>query len=129
LRKAAGRELLCGLLVRRRTHRALVRLSGDVFLAKHFFACYALNVVEFLSAEEQDVDRSRYLTRTRRLSRAPDRVHGEPARPRTARCRIRYQEFVLPGTKPNHLAIQRSPITFQVSVHTVLPDNHELANG
>jgi hypothetical protein len=88
-----------------------------------------LDVVELLSAEEQDVDRSRYLTRTRRLSRAPDRVHGEPARPRTARCRIRYQDFVLPGAKPNDLAIQRSPITFQLSVHAVLPDNHELAEG
>ena len=91
--------------------------------------CLALNVVEFLPAEEQNVDRSCYLPRTRQPARAPDGVHGEPARPCTTGCRIRYQDLILPGTEPNHLAIQRSPITFQLSVHPVLPENHERAEG
>jgi hypothetical protein len=83
--------------------------------------CLALNVVEFLPAEEQNVDRSWYLPGTRQPARAPDRVHGEPAGPCTTGCRIRYQDLILPGTEPNHLTIQRSPITFQLSVHPRTP--------
>jgi hypothetical protein len=104
-----------------------LRMASSTFYA--FSAFYALNVVEFLPAEEQNVDRSCYLPRTRQPPRAPDRVHGEPARPCTTGCRIRYQDLILPGTEPNHLAIQRSPITFQLSVHPVPPENHERAEG